>query len=169
MILTYGALLFGLLFSCSKDDPAVVIDKEALETAITAANTLLTTTFEGVAAGNYVRGSQHPLSHAVVAAQVIADLTEASQATVTGATASLNAAMATYAAQIVTAIDATNLVGQWTFDQITTATANAVVKDYSGNTRDGAIKVGHAFWGAGTPTLAADRYGVAGKDRKSVV
>jgi hypothetical protein len=82
---------------------------------------------------------------------------------VTGATANLNNAIANYQAQIIVPIDPANLVGQWTFDQLTSATAGTVVKDYSGNARDGAIKVGHVFFGAGTATLATDRYGVAGK------
>jgi Concanavalin A-like lectin/glucanases superfamily len=165
MILTCGALVVAMLFidSCSKDDPAAVIDKEGLKASIVAANLLLTTTFEGAAPDNYVRGSQHPLSHAVVAAQVIADLTEVSQATVTGSKASLDNAITTYGTQKVVPIDPTNLVGQWTFDQITSASAGAVVKDYSGNNRDGAIKVGHVVFGAGTASLAADRYGIAGK------
>lgn len=153
----------GMLASCSKDDPAVVVDKTGLVASITAANLLLTTTFEGVAAGNYLKGSQHPLSHAVVAAQVISDLPEVSQATVNGTKGSLDAAITTYGTQLVVPIDPTNLAGQWTFDEIATVTVNAVVKDYSGNSRNGAIKAGHAFWGAGTPTLVADRYGIAGK------
>lgn len=168
MILTCGALLMAMLFidSCSKDDPAVVIDKEGLKASIVAANLLLTTTFEGAAPDNYIRGSQHPLSHAVVAAQVIADLTEVSQATVTGSKASLDNAVTVYGTQKVVPIDPTNLVGQWTFDQLTAATAGTVVKDYSGNSRNGTIKVGNANLlpsGGGTASLGADRYGVAGK------
>jgi Concanavalin A-like lectin/glucanases superfamily len=167
MIMMTGALLMALLLvdSCSKDDPAVVVDKAGLNTSIDDATLLLSTTFEGVAAGNYARGSQHPLSHAVVAAQVIADLPEVSNATVTGTKANLDAAIDTYESQIVVPIDQTNLVGHWTFDQISTAAVNAVVKDYSGSSNDGAIKAGHAYWGAGTniPTLAEDRYGDAGK------
>jgi hypothetical protein len=152
-----------LVASCSKDDPAVVVDKTPLTAAIVAANTLLTTTFEGVGTGNYQRNSQAPLTNAVTIAQVIADLPEVSKATVTGAVSNLNAAIATYATKIITPIDPTNLVGQWTFDQITSTAAGTVVKDYSGNSRDGAIKVGHPFNGSGVIALAADRYGAANK------
>jgi hypothetical protein len=167
-ILTCGALLFALLVvdSCSSDDPAAVVDKVSLKASIDAANVLLTTTIEGAAAGNYIRGSQHPLSHAVVAAQVIADLPEATQSTVTGTRANLDAAIATYGTQLVVPIDAANLVGQWTFDQILSVTAGSEVKDYSGNSRHGAIKVGNANLlpaGSGTAALGADRYGVANR------
>jgi hypothetical protein len=163
-ILTRGFLLVALFVaSCDNEDPAVVVDKAALTTSITAANTLLTTTIEGVGTGNYHRGSQAELREAVTIAQVIADLPEATQATVTGATASLDNEIDTYEAAIVVPIDPTNLVGQWTFDQLASAAVGVLVKDYSGNARDGTIKVGHTTFGAGTAVLATDRYGVAGK------
>jgi hypothetical protein len=119
----------ALVASCTKDDPAVVVDKTPLTAAIAAANTQLATTFEGVGTGNYQRGSQAPLANAVTIAQVIADLPEVSKATVTGAVSNLGAAVATYATKIITPIDPTNLVGQWTFDQITSTAAGTVVKD----------------------------------------
>jgi len=153
----------GLLASCDDGDDTPPVVKTDLEASITAANLLLSTTIEGVATGNYLKGSQAPLTAAVASAQAVADDATAIQATVTNATVSLNAAIATYNGLIVVPIDPTNLIGQWTFDQITAATVGAVVKDYSGNGRDGTIKAGHAFWGAGIPALAADRYGIAGK------
>ena len=156
-------LLLGFAACSKKSDPVVPVVKTDLTAAITAANLLLTTTFEGVAAGNYLKGSQHPLSHAVVAAQTIVDLPEVSQATVTGTTANLNAAITAYGTQKVIPIDPTNLVGQWTFDQIASAAVGAVVKDYSGNGRDGTIKAGHSTLGGVIPVLASDRYGNAGK------
>ncbi len=155
------------LATCSKTDSVAPVIKTDLNAAVTAANLLLTTTFEGVAAGNYIRGSQATLAAAVATATTIAGIAEVTQATVTNATANLNAAVTTYGTQIVVPIDPTNLVGQWTFDQIPATTVGAVVKDYSGNSRDGTIKAGHTFWNAGgagiLPTLAADRYGVANK------
>jgi len=157
------ALSVGFLASCSKDDAEPPVVKTDLSTAITAANLLLTTTSEGVAAGNYIKGSQAPLTAAVAAAQTVANDATATQIIVTNATVALNAAITAYNAQIVVPIDPANLVGQWTFDQITSAAVGSVVKDYSGNSRDGVIKAGHAFWGAGVPTLTADRYNVAGK------
>ena len=56
------ALSAGFLASCSDDDDEVPVVKTELSTAVTAANLLLTTTFEGVAAGNYLKGSQAPLA-----------------------------------------------------------------------------------------------------------
>ena len=165
LLLNVAAILLLLGFAaCSKkSDPVIPVVKTDLTAAITAANLLLTTTFEGVAGGNYLKGSQAALTTAVAAAQVVATDATATQITVTNATVALNAAITAYAAQIVTPIDPTNLVGQWTFDQIPTAAVGAVVKDYSGNGRDGTMKTGHTFWGAGNVTLVADRYGIAGK------
>src|SRR5689334_6604289 len=163
------ALVFAgaIISSCDKDDPAVVVDKAALKASLDEANNLLTTTHEGVAAGNYQRGSKADLQNAVDIAQVVHDLPEATQETVTGANANLQAAITTYEGKIIVAIDPANLVGQWTFDEISSATAGAVVKDYSGNGRDGAIKAGHTYFnggGAGVlPVLATDRYGNSGK------
>jgi len=167
MLMAMAFLSVGLLTSCSDDEATKKANKETLDATIVEANNLLTTTIEGVAAGNFERGSQDDLAEAVAIAQVIADLPEAKQSSVTGATANLEAAIAEYNSRIIVAIDPANLVGQWTFDEITSAVANAVVKDYSGNGRDGAIKAGHPFYngeGAGVlPQLATDRYGNEGK------
>ncbi len=156
-------LLLGFAACSKKSDPVIPVVKTDLTAAITAANLQLTTTFEGVAGGNFLKGSQAALTTAVAAAQVVATDATATQITVTNATVALNAAIAAYLTQIITPIDPTNLVGQWTFDQIPTAAVEAVVKDYSGNGRDGRLKTGHTFNGGGNVTLVADRYGVAGK------
>jgi hypothetical protein len=160
-------LAAGLYTSCSKDDPTVVVVKTDLQASIVEAKALLTGSIEGVAAGNYQRGSQATLQTSISIAQVIADLTEVTQETVTGANANLQAAITVYKAKIIVAIDPTNLVGHWTFDEIAAATAGAAVKDYSGNSRNGTIKVGHTAFNAGAtgvlPVLATDRYGNAGK------
>ena len=153
----------GLFAACSSDDDAPPVVKTELQAAITAADAKISTTSEGVATGNYIKGSQAALVAAIAQAELVASNTAADQITVTNATVALAAALAAYEAQQVVPIDPTNLVGQWTFDQVPSATAGAVVKDYSGNSRDGAIKAGHAFWGAGIPTLTADRYGDANK------
>jgi hypothetical protein len=163
ILMTTVLLTAGLLVSCSSDDDAPPVVKTDLVAAVTAANDLLSSTAEGVAAGNYIKGSQAPLIAAIAQAQAVVDDATAIQATVTNATVALAAALSAYEAQKVVPIDPTNLVGQWTFDQIASAAVDAVVKDYSGNSRDGVIKSGHAFWGGGTPTLSADRYGDANK------
>lgn len=167
LIIMATVLLSAVLWaSCSDDDPAAV-NKDELNVTITAANLLLSTTIEGVAAGNFQRGSQDELANAVSIAQVIADLPEAKQATVTGANANLLAAVAVYNGKIIVAIDPANLVGQWTFDELATAAAGTVVKDYSGNGRNGTIKDGNTgllpAGGVRTASLGSDRYGVSGK------
>jgi hypothetical protein len=162
ILMATAVLSAGFFASCSDDDDAPVVKTE-LTASVAAANLLITTTSEGVGTGNYLKGSQATLAEAIALAQAVLDDTKATQASVTNANVALAAAVAVYEGQKVVPIDPTNLIGQWTFDQITSAAIGAVVKDYSGNGRDGAIKAGHAFWGAGVPTLAADRYGVAGK------
>ena len=167
-LLLYGAMLLlfaGVIYSCSKTDAVPVVNKTALIAGIASANTLHDAALEGVAGGNYLKGSKAPLKTAITAAQAVVDATTpaSTQVQVTAAAATLAAAVTTFTGQLVIPIDPTNLAGQWTFDEITSATVGAVVKDYSGNLRNGTIKAGHAFWGAGTPTLVADRYGIAGK------
>jgi hypothetical protein len=106
----------------------------------------------------------------------VADDKTTTQAQETSATAQLTAAVAVFQAAAVTPIDPTNLVGQWTFDELTTAAAGTAVKDYSGNNFNGAITAGHPYfsttpalpWSGYTvttnlPTQTADRYGDAGK------
>ena len=176
-VLLYGVMFLlagGLIYSCKKDDAAPTVDKTTLVASIATATVLHDGALEGVAAGNYLKGSKATLMTAITAAQGVVDASPAAtQAQVTAAAATLDAAVVTFNGQLVTAIDPTNLAGQWTFDEITSAVANAVVKDYSGNSRNGAIKKGHDYWGAmpppglagsgGVPTLVADRYGIAGK------
>ncbi len=156
-------LTAGLFAACSSDDDAPPVVKTELTADVTAANNLLSTTSEGVATGNYIKGSQADLSAAIAEAQAVVDDATATQTAVTNATVALAAAVAEYETQKVVPIDPSNLIGQWTFDQIAAATVGTVVKDYSGSNRDGVIKAGHAFWGGGTPTLVADRYGDANK------
>jgi hypothetical protein len=162
------SLLCSGLFviSCSEDSVAPV-DKTQLKTSLDEANGLLTASTEGTAAGNYQRGSKTTLKNAVDIAQVVFDLPEASQATVTGANANLQAAITTFKGKLVTAIDPTNLVGHWTFDELTTAAAGTAVKDYSGNNRNGTMRAGHPGFNGGAagvaPQLGTDRYGNAGK------
>lgn len=167
-LLMMVALLLGagLYTSCSNDDPEAV-NKAELQASIAQAQDLLATTIEGVAAGNYQRGSKSELENAIDIAQVIADLPEVKQTTVTGANANLQAAIATYQGKIIVAIDPNNLVGHWTFDEVTATAAGTTVKDYSGNNRNGAIRAGHTYFNGGAtgvlPALATDRYGDAGK------
>jgi Concanavalin A-like lectin/glucanases superfamily len=156
-------LMAWALASCSKKDSPTPILKTSLSAEITLAGALLTTTSEGTAAGNYTKGSQATLQASITAAQAIEASPTATQADVNAAVVSLSAAVAAYQAQIIVAIDPDNLVAQWTFDELTTAAVGTTVKDQSGHGHDGTMKAGHVFNGAGIPTLAADRYGVANK------
>lgn len=165
-LLTFLATVWfvGLMVTaCSEDDTTPPVDTTALSDAITAAEELLSTTSEGVAEGNYLKGSKAPLEAAITAAKAVLDDETATQATVTNAVASLTAAVAAYEDNKVVPIDPDNLAAQWTFDEISSAAVGSVVKDYSGNGNNGTIKAGHAEFGAGTPALTADRYGNAGK------
>jgi len=164
VLLSVGIILFiaWALVACNKNKDEIVI-KTDLTTAVAAASALITTTHEGVAGGNYLRGSQALFTATITQAQSILDNANATQADVTAAVASLAAATLTYNSKLVVAIDAANLVGQWTFDEITTSAADAVVKDYAG-THHGALKAGDPYWaGTGVPSLAADRYGDVGR------
>jgi hypothetical protein len=149
--------------ACSSNDSTPKVVKTDLIAAVAAANTLISTTHEGVGTGDYLKGSQAPLIAAIEQAQLVVDNTAATKAQVTAAVANLAAAVATYQSNKVTPIDPTNLVGQWTFDEIASATVGATVKDYSGNNHDGTIKAGPAGWGSGVPALTTDRYGNANK------
>ena len=161
--------------SCSKSD-VVQTDYSSLTTAIASATTLLNSATEGTASGQFIRGSKATLQIAITAAQAVAGNTASTQAQVTAATAQLAAAVATFQATAVTPIDPTNLVGQWTFNELSTAAAGTSVKDYSGNSFNGTITAGHPYfsttaglpWSGYTvtsnvPTQTADRYGDANK------
>ncbi len=156
-------LMAGMFASCKKDDAAAPVVKTGLSVEIAVANALIASSTEGVGGGQFLKGSKATLQTAIDAANAVFNNAAATQAAVTSATVNLTAAVTTFNAQVVTPIDPTNLVGQWTFDEITATAEGTVVKDYSGNSRNGTVKTGNAFFGAGNITLAADRYGIAGK------
>ena len=114
---------------CSKDSTTPAVDKSALNAALTAANALLSGAKEGVAEGNYLKGSKATYQTAVTAAAAVVADAAATQAQVTAALASLNSATTAFTGSLVTAIDKANLAGQWTFDEVATTTAGTVVKD----------------------------------------
>ena len=91
--LIYAAtlLLFaGGMTMCSKDSTTPAVDKSALNAALTAANALLAGAKEGVAEGNYLKGSKATYQTAVTAAAAVVADAAATQAQVTAALASLN-------------------------------------------------------------------------------
>ncbi len=141
--------------SCKEDDEPVPVVFGPLNAKITEADDLIATTEEGTAEGQYPRGSQDILQGAIDLAQAVADNTSSTQTQVDNAVIALQAAIDTYKASVIEAIDPDNLVGHWPFSEGSgTSTA-----DYSGNDFDGTFKTGHADMGAGTPTWGTDRYG----------
>lgn len=162
LIIMASAILFAALFaSCGDDDPIVIpVDFTALSASITTATTLIASTSEGTAEGNYQRGSQDILQNAINAAQAIVTAGTATQEQVDNAVVAIDLAVADYEAKIITAIDPANLSGHWTFDEGT----GTSVTDYSGNGLTGTFMTGHADMGGeglggGEPAWATDRYG----------
>jgi hypothetical protein len=79
----------------------------------------------------------------------------ATQATVNNTKEQLLAAIAAYLANRIDEIAAANLMGYWKF------TGNA--NDSSDHNNNGVVTAGHAYYGAGTPTLTADRFNRANR------
>jgi hypothetical protein len=155
-----GAILtcsfLALMFiSCSKDStpPPPPADKTALQAKVTEAQTLYDGTSEGTKPGQYEVGSKAPFLTVLNAAKAVLADANATQTAVTNATAQLQAAIDTYKTHLISEIAAANLIGFWKL--------NGNTKDSSGSGNDGVLTAGHAFYGAGTPTLTADRFGRA--------
>ncbi len=165
-ILVFTVMLgaFSLTQSCSSDDdsgPAtVVVDKAALQTAITTATNLIATTTEGTAVGEYTVGSQEVLQTAIGLAQAIVGNASAIQADVNAAVVSLNSAIGAYNASVVEEIDPANLVGHWKFDD----GSGTTVADDSGNNFTGTFGAETMLdAAAANPVWTADRFGTANK------
>lgn len=159
-----SAMLFIAIISmviisgCSDDDPVVVpTDFTALNAKITEAETLISSTEEGTAEGQYPRGSQDVLQTSIDGAKTVAADDTSDQTAVDNTVISLQAAMDVYTDGVIIPIDPTNLSGHWTF----TAGSGTTAADYSGNGFDGTFKTGHADLGAGNPEWTTDRYGNA--------
>lgn len=147
-------LSFGLFItSCSKKNSTPPPDKTSLAAAIDSANHYLNTTVEGTKPGTYTVGSQASLRTALASAQAIFSSNTSTQADITNAAANLNAAVNTYKGAIISQVAAANLVAYWMFN------GNAI--DSSGHGHNGTVTAGHAYFGAGMPTLTADRFGNA--------
>lgn len=150
-------LLIGTIVSCSKSDstPAPTpADKAALVAAIAVAQNLSTNTVEGTKPGQYEVGSKTALNTALTASIAVNNNSAASQASVNNALAQLTAAIAAYQGHLIKEIAAANLIGFWKF--------NGNTNDSSGHGNDGVATTGAAYYGAGTLTAAADRFGRAG-------
>lgn len=150
-----GLLLLFILASCKKNSspPPPPADKSALQVKVTAAQTLYDGSVEGTKPGQYEAGSKASFLTVLNAAKAVLADANATQSAVTNAIAQLEAAMNTYLTYLIKEIAIENLIGFWKF--------NGNPADSSGKGNDGVLTAGHAYFGAGMPTLAADRFGRA--------
>lgn len=147
-----------LLVSCDKDDEEVEVVKTELQNAITAANSLISSTTEGTADGQYLPGSKAVFQTVIDAAQVVYDNLDATQIEVDNTVIALAAATDAYNANIVEAIAPDALMGHWTFDE----GSGTTLADFSGNSFNGTFMDGSDGHGGGLPTWTTDRYGNTG-------
>ena len=115
------------VFLASKYVPGVV-NKTALKTAITEANSLYSSAVEGTQKGNYPAGSKSTLYSAIISAQVVSGSSTATQDDVDAETAALQAAIELFKSLVIT-VDKSVLVQ-------TIATANTELAKADGNTGD---------------------------------
>jgi Concanavalin A-like lectin/glucanases superfamily/FIVAR domain len=147
-------LISFAVISCKKSESNnPTVDKTALKAKIDTAQNLIDHTVEGTQPGEYTPGSKVPLQSSLDQANVVYANTSATQSDVTNATAQLSAAITAYRSNLIEPIQAANLIGFWKF--------NGNANDSSGKGHNGTVTQGHAFFGAGTPALTADRFGRA--------
>ena len=152
-------IIAGISFSSCKKDKTTPVVTTALADSITTATTLLNNSVEGVAAGQYQRGSKAALQAAITQIQVILADPTSTQVIINNAIANLSAAITLFKTKAIVPIAQANLVAQWTFSEGTGTT----VTDASSNHLVGTFTEGHAvIIGRGPlPTWCPDRYGVA--------
>jgi hypothetical protein len=158
-------LLFAIMviasisfLSCKKDKTTPVVTT-ALADSIAAATTLMNNSVEGVAAGQYQRGSKAALQATITQVQAILIDATSTQLNINSAIANLSAAVALFKTKAIVPIAQANLVAQWTFGEGTGTT----VTDASSHHLVGTFMAGHStIVGRGAlPTWTSDRYGVA--------
>jgi hypothetical protein len=161
MIFAAAMLSTMLVVSCSEDDKTPPPDLTALKASITAANAVVAATAEGKNDGQYPVGSKTALQSAIAQAQAVVDNDATTQAEADAAKVSLDLAVTTYQALVITPIAKDALIAHWSFDEGTGTTAG----DDSGNNFTGTLKNGPTGtgWKAVLPTWAADRTGAANK------
>lgn len=152
--LLFVCLLSTTFFACKKDNSTENADKTALIAKIAEAQDLIDNTVEGTKPGQYVVGSKAPLQAAIDAGNAVVADDNASQETVTNATAQVQAAIDTYKSNLIEEIAAANLIGYWKM--------NGNANDSSGSNNNGTLMTGHPFYGAGTPVASTDRFNRAG-------
>jgi concanavalin A-like lectin/glucanase superfamily protein len=154
-LLFLGVVLAIIISSCGKKDttPPVPIDNTSLKAAVDTAQLLNDNTVEGTKPGQFEVGTKSALTTALTASKSVLNDPHATQAAVNNTVAQLNAAIATYKSHYIQEIAAANLIGYWKM--------NGNANDSSGNMNNGTVTAGHAYFGAGMPTLTADRFGRA--------
>jgi len=152
-------IIAGISFSSCKKDTTTPVVKTALADSLAAANTLLTNSVEGVAAGQYQWGSKAILQTTITAIQAIKDDPASTQIVINNAIANLSAAVALFKTKAIVPVAQANLIAQWTFSEGTGTT----VTDLSSNHLVGTLMAGHSaiVGGGALPTWSTDRYGVA--------
>jgi hypothetical protein len=152
-VMLFSVLLTIIFASCKKNDTPKVppADKTALAAKNTEAQALYNASIEGTKPGQYETGSKAAFLVVLNAAIAVNADPAATQAAVTNATAQLQAAIDTYKAKLIKEIAAASLIGFWKM--------NGNPNDSSGNGNNGVLTAGHAFYGAGSATLTADRFG----------
>ncbi len=160
-LLLFVAIASMAVISGCKDDPVVVpTDFTALNAKITEAETLISSTEEGIADGQYPVGSQKTLQDAIDGAKAVAADDTSDQTAVDNTVISLQEKMDVYSASIIEVIDPTpSLVGHWKFDEGTGTTA----ADASSNGFNGTFQTGHSELGGGSASWGTDRFGNANK------
>lgn len=155
-LLLFGLVLGIIITSCGKKDstPSVPVDNTALKSAVDTAQLLNDKTAEGTKPGEYEVGSKAALTTALNASKSVLADSKSTQAEVNNTIAQLNAAIAAYKSHYIQEIAAANLIGYWKM--------NGNANDSSGNANNGTVTAGHAYFGAGMPSLTADRFGRAG-------
>lgn len=151
----FGLVLTLVYMSCSKSSstPPTPTNKTALSAAIDSGTWYINNTVEGTKPGQYTVGSKASLNAAITSATAILNDANSTQSTLDNATANMQAAINTYHGAYIQQIAAANLIAYWKF--------NGNANDSSGNGHNGTVTQGHPFFGAGTPSLTADRFGNA--------
>jgi hypothetical protein len=155
IMLIVGLVTGLVLASCGKDDDDTVppANKTALQDSVDVAQALYDASVEGTKPGQYEEGSRAIFKTVLDAAKAVLADPNATQSAVTNATAQVVAAMNTFKTHLIKEIAAENLIGFWKM--------NGNPADSSGKGHHGTLTAGAAYYGAGTPTLTADRFGRA--------
>jgi len=152
-LLLFGLVLAIIFAACSKKDstPPVPVNTASLKTAVDTAQLFNDHTVEGVKPGEYEVGSKAALTSALNASKLVLNDSKSTQSLVNNTIAQLNAAIAAYKSHYIQEIAAANLIGYWKM--------NGNANDSSGNANNGTVTAGHTYFGAGMPSLTADRFG----------